>query len=181
MPSTEAQRTLVKSPPELWAEFSDPASLARHLGEFGEIRIVRVEPEKSVEWEAPEATGAIQLEALRLGHPGHAHRRPGGPRAGSGAGGCPRARARTASDPEPAPKQEASSAPDPLAEEGPEPRPATRRSRLFARLFRRRRAPAPELEQPSAVEVEPAQPEPEPEAQEPPPTSRPNSPRSWRG
>ncbi len=62
MPSTEAQRTLVKSPPELWAEFSDPSSLARHLGELGEIRIVHVEPEQSVEWEAPDATGAVQLK-----------------------------------------------------------------------------------------------------------------------
>src|SRR5664280_1010248 len=41
MISSEVQRTLVKSPPELWAEISDPASLARHLGEFGEIRITR--------------------------------------------------------------------------------------------------------------------------------------------
>ena len=41
MISSEVQRTLVKSPPELWAELSDPAALARHLGELGEIRIVR--------------------------------------------------------------------------------------------------------------------------------------------
>jgi hypothetical protein len=44
MSSTEVQRTLVKSPPELWAELGDPASLARHLGELGEIRVTRVEP-----------------------------------------------------------------------------------------------------------------------------------------
>ena len=31
----EAKRTLVKSPPELWAEVSDVAALARHLGELG--------------------------------------------------------------------------------------------------------------------------------------------------
>ena len=42
MISTEVQRTLVKSPPELWAELSDPAALARHLGDLGEIRITRV-------------------------------------------------------------------------------------------------------------------------------------------
>jgi hypothetical protein len=62
MPSTEAQRTLVKSPPELWAELSDPASLARHLGEFGEIRIARIEAETSVDWEADAVTGTVQLK-----------------------------------------------------------------------------------------------------------------------
>ena len=41
MISSEVQRTLVKSPPELWAEVSDPASLSRHLGELGEVRITR--------------------------------------------------------------------------------------------------------------------------------------------
>jgi hypothetical protein len=52
MISSEVQRTLVKSAPELWAEVSDPAALARHLGELGDIRITRVEPEQKVEWEA---------------------------------------------------------------------------------------------------------------------------------
>jgi hypothetical protein len=62
MPTIEAQRTLVKSPPELWAELSDPTSLARHLGEFGEIRIARVEAETSVEWEAESASGSVELK-----------------------------------------------------------------------------------------------------------------------
>jgi hypothetical protein len=62
MPTIEAQRTLVKSPPELWAELSDPTSLARHLGEFGEIRIARVEAETSVEWEAESASGRVELK-----------------------------------------------------------------------------------------------------------------------
>ena len=35
MPDATVKRTLVKSPPELWAEISDVESLARHLGEFG--------------------------------------------------------------------------------------------------------------------------------------------------
>ncbi len=65
MVSSEVQRTLVKSPPELWAELSDPAALARHLGEFGEIRITRAEPEKTVEWETAtggaQATGKVTL------------------------------------------------------------------------------------------------------------------------
>jgi hypothetical protein len=59
---SEAQRTLVKSPPELWAEISDPESLARHLGEFGEIRITRVQPEQKIEWEAAEASGSVIIK-----------------------------------------------------------------------------------------------------------------------
>ena len=58
----EAKRTLVKSPPELWAEVSDVAALARHLGEFGEIRITRTEPEAVVEWEGDRASGSVRLE-----------------------------------------------------------------------------------------------------------------------
>jgi hypothetical protein len=62
MISSEVQRTLVKSPPELWAELSDPATLARHLGDLGEIRITRTEPEKTVEWEATDTTGKVLLK-----------------------------------------------------------------------------------------------------------------------
>jgi hypothetical protein len=62
MISSEVQRTLVKSPPELWTELSDPASLRRHLGEFGEIRITGVEPEKTVEWEAENASGTVLIK-----------------------------------------------------------------------------------------------------------------------
>src|SRR5580704_13617088 len=62
MISSEVQRTLVKSPPELWAELSDPAALARHLGELGEIRIVKTKPEQSVEWEAEDAKGKVELQ-----------------------------------------------------------------------------------------------------------------------
>jgi hypothetical protein len=62
MISSEVQRTLVKSPPELWAEISDPESLARHLGEFGEIRITRLQPEQKVEWEAGDANGTVVIK-----------------------------------------------------------------------------------------------------------------------
>ncbi len=58
----EASRTLVKSPPELWAECSDAASLARHLDGFGEIRITRLEPETAVAWEGERASGTVRLE-----------------------------------------------------------------------------------------------------------------------
>ena len=63
----EASRTLVKSPPELWAECSDAGSLARHLGEFGEIQITRLEPESSVAWEGENASGTVRIEASGWG------------------------------------------------------------------------------------------------------------------
>ena len=61
MVRSEAQRTLIKSPLELWEELSDPASLARHLGEFGEIRITRVDQQRTLEWEADSLSGTIEL------------------------------------------------------------------------------------------------------------------------
>ena len=62
MQDPRAQRTLVKSPPELWAEVSDVDALARHLGEFGEIRITRLDPETTVAWEGDRACGTVALE-----------------------------------------------------------------------------------------------------------------------
>lgn len=62
MTDHQASRTLVKSAPELWAECSDAASLARHLGRFGEIRITRLEPETAVAWEGEHASGTVKLE-----------------------------------------------------------------------------------------------------------------------
>src|SRR6476619_5793089 len=67
MSGHSAQRTLVKSPPELWAELSDAALLAKHLGEFGEIRITRLEPETVVAWEGDRANGTVSLEPTGWG------------------------------------------------------------------------------------------------------------------
>ena len=91
MPALEAKRTLVKSPPEIWAEVSDAGALARHLGEFGEIRITRTQPESLVEWEGEKASGCVRLEPSGWGtkvtltadtpdpdrDPGSAHGDPG--------------------------------------------------------------------------------------------------------
>lgn len=63
----EAARTLVKSPPELWAEVSDPDALARHLGGVGEIRITRLEPEATVAWEGDRVRGTVDLEPAGWG------------------------------------------------------------------------------------------------------------------
>jgi hypothetical protein len=62
MSDLTASRTLVKSPPELWNEVSEVEALARHLGELGEIKITRVEPEHTVAWEGERATGTVSLE-----------------------------------------------------------------------------------------------------------------------
>jgi hypothetical protein len=67
MTELKASRTLVKSPPELWAECSDAASLARHLGQFGEIRITRLDPETAVAWEGERARGTVRIEPAGWG------------------------------------------------------------------------------------------------------------------
>jgi hypothetical protein len=62
MTDVAAQRTIVKSPPELWSEFSDPATLGRLLEPlFGQIRITRRAPEHALAWEGDNATGTIEL------------------------------------------------------------------------------------------------------------------------
>jgi len=139
MPTIEAQRTLVKSPPELWAELSDPTSLARHLGEFGEIRIARVEAETSVEWEAESASGRVELKPSGWGTK------------------VTLTVAREAPEPvgaEPEPEPEPVAA---VPEPEPEPIPEPPRRRFFAKLFRRRKTPPiPELDPaPEAEEPEP--------------------------
>jgi hypothetical protein len=63
MEEHQASRTLLKSPPELWAECSDAQSLRRHLGEFvGEIRITTLEPETTVAWEGDALSGTVVLQ-----------------------------------------------------------------------------------------------------------------------
>jgi hypothetical protein len=57
-----AQRTLVKSPPELWSELSEIERLAGHLGAFGEITITKLEPEHTVAWEGERASGTVSIE-----------------------------------------------------------------------------------------------------------------------
>lgn len=122
-------RTLVKSAPELWAEVSDPAALARHLGEFGEIRITRVERECSVAWEGEAASGTVELEP-----------------AGWGTRVKVTARTGTADAPAPTP-------PPPLAPEPATPPPDPPRRGFWARLLRR---PAPPPEPAPAPSTPPA-------------------------
>jgi hypothetical protein len=140
MISSEVQRTLVKSPPELWAELSDSASLARHLGELGEIRITHVEPEKTVEWEAADTTGKVSLKPSGWGTKVT----------------LTAARELSASEPPPEPEPsmevEPEPEPEPMVAEEPEPEP---HPGFFARLFRRRKEVIqPEPEQQAIIEVD---------------------------
>jgi hypothetical protein len=160
MSSLQASRTLVKSPPELWAELSDLGSLARHLGEFGEIRITKTDPESRVEWEADRASGTVRLEpsgwgtrvVLTVDTP------------------------EPAAVPEPEPEPEEPVAviePEPEPEPEPQPEPVAAieepKRGFWARLFGRKQpapvAPEPEpepvLEEPEPV-LEAPEPEPEP-------------------
>jgi hypothetical protein len=144
MTEHEASRTLVKSPPELWAELSDEPSLAGHLAEpFGEIRITRLEPETAVAWEGERASGTVRIEP-------------------SGWGTRVTLTARAAQDespapegqpvpPDPEPEPPPAPDPEPLPPAAAEPRPAPTlqapprglRGRLLGWLRTKPAAPAP--------------------------------------
>ena len=133
MPPLQASRRLVKSPPELWAEVSDAASLARHLGEVGEITITRLEPETTVAWEGEHASGTVELAP-----------------AGWGTSVTLTAEPVAGAEPEPAPPTELTAAPEPTPEPPADPEAtgieettpiaAQPRRGWFARLFRRHTA-----------------------------------------
>jgi hypothetical protein len=170
MDEPRAQRTLVKSPPELWAEVSDAGALTGHLGAFGEIRITRLEPESTVAWEGDRARGTVRLEPAGWGTKVTLTAQLDAAR------GAQVAAAAEPEPPTPAPEPEPAAAPDPPAAAAPAPRRG-----LLARLFGRRRArppapvrpPAPESSasapEPAAPAPEAATPAPEPAETEPAP------------
>ncbi len=177
-----ASRTLVKSPPELWAECSDAASLARHLDRFGEIRITRLDPETAVAWEGEHACGTVRIEpagwgtkviltATALTRPVEqpvgadsamrdrvaAERPVEDPVAADGPGGDPVAAHRPVEEP-PAARGPAQEPPAPDAPVvPPTPLASPPRARRFARLLAFLRTPGRE---PESVPVNPAQPAP---------------------
>jgi hypothetical protein len=148
----EVKRTLVKSPPELWAELSDPASLARHLGEFGEVRTVRTEPETTVEWEATDVRGTVEIKSSGWGTRVTLSlvREPPEREPAAQLEQLPAEPETAEPEPEPAEQPAFELKPEPeAAEPTPEPEPEAEtpesagepepRPGLFARLFRRRR------------------------------------------
>ena len=64
MPSVELERTMVKSPPELWEELSSEQGLSRWLGD---VRVSSAEPPNRLEWDSDVARGVIELEASGWG------------------------------------------------------------------------------------------------------------------
>jgi hypothetical protein len=144
MPDLRVHRTLVKSPPELWSELSEVESLARHLGEFGEISISRLEPEHTVAWEGEHARGTVELEASGWGTKVTL------------SAAVPEAEA--ASEPELEPE----STPEPEAPEPEAEEPvASRGSWLTRWLFRRRTPPVgPVTAEPGTLEFAPVSEEP---------------------
>ena len=165
----------MKSPPELWAELSELGSLARHLGEFGEIRITKVDPESRVEWEADRASGTVRLEpsgwgtrvVLTVDTPELAEVEDAEP--------VPEAvmpePEPEPGEPEPEPEPEPEAVVPELEPPPPAPEPKPVKRGWFARLFRRR-TPVPLPPQPypepyaAAPEPEPEpEPEPDPEPQ----------------
>ena len=168
MPQVQAQRRLVKSPPELWTELSDAAALARHLGEFGEIRITRLEPESKVVWEGDRATGSVELTTAGWGTQVTLTVETPEPEP-------------VAVEPEPEPEPAPEPEPEPAQERAPSPiatlpaTPAARRG-FFARFFGRPDHVESVIEAARvSVEAEPAlpaEPDPEPVAVEPEPEQR---------
>jgi hypothetical protein len=162
MTELQASRTLVKSPPELWAECSDAAALARHLGGFGEIRITRLDPETAVAWEGERARGTVRIEPAGWGTKVILTAEqldedlppPGEP-------------VEASTDPEPV---EASTDPEPAVQRDPPPPPRRR----FARLRAFFRGPEPAEPSPEPVEPPPeliAPAEPSPASEEPSPAT----------
>ncbi|HTR73407.1 MAG TPA: hypothetical protein VMG80_07405 [Solirubrobacteraceae bacterium] len=119
--STEVRRTLVKSPPELWSELSDPLSLAKHLGELGEIRIVRTDPEKVVDWEATTVDGAVATGTVQIEPSGWGTKVTLSVTRTTPASADPEPGPEMAVEPEPEPITEPEPEPEPVAEPEPEP------------------------------------------------------------
>jgi hypothetical protein len=173
MAELQASRTLVKSGPELWAECSDAGSLAKHLGEFGEITITKLEPENTVAWEGDAVSGTVRLEPAGWGTRVTLTAFVESPEGDDPSEAQETALAPVAVDP-PAPELPAPEplAPEPLTPEPLAPEPTVRPS-FLRRLFGTRRRSSPPEE---AVPAEPsaaadsappvAPPQPAPEAPE---------------
>jgi hypothetical protein len=80
MPSVELERTMVKSPPELWEELSSEQGLSRWLGD---VRVSSAEPPNRLEWDSDIARGVIELEASGWGTTVRAQAEPSGAGQGS--------------------------------------------------------------------------------------------------
>lgn len=64
MAPIELERTLVKSPPELWAEIGSEEVLRRWLGD---VSVEAADAPGRLEWARPDSTGVIELESSGWG------------------------------------------------------------------------------------------------------------------
>jgi hypothetical protein len=64
VPTIELERTLVKSPPELWDEIASQEALAQWLPD---VRVSALDPPSRIEWNADGVHGVIELEASGWG------------------------------------------------------------------------------------------------------------------
>jgi len=147
MSAHSAERRLVKSSPELWAEVSDQESLGRRLHAFGEIRITGTDPESSVAWEGDASSGTVAIESAGWGTKVTLTVEVEDPPAA------------VIAPPEPARIAEVAAEPE---AQQPEPAPRPAKQGFFARLFDFG-PPIPDPPRPGATIDEPeAAPEPEP-------------------
>jgi hypothetical protein len=169
MKQSTAQRRLVKSPPELWAEISSEEHLGRHLAEFGEIRITRADAETTVAWEGDRASGTVKLAPAGWGTKVVLTATPVAEEAAAASVAA-----------EPAPEAELEPGPEPDSEPiaaapapPPDARPAPVRVRrgLLARLLRRWLPPRPaaEIPAPGPPIPDPSPPPPGPDPSPPDP------------
>jgi hypothetical protein len=71
----ELQRTLVKSPPEVWEEIASEPGLGRWLDD---VEVRRTDAPNRIEWATRGATGMIELEPSGWGTKVRAQARTGG-------------------------------------------------------------------------------------------------------
>jgi hypothetical protein len=193
MPDFTAERRLVKSPPELWAELSELERLARHLGAFGEIRITKLEPESTVAWEGEHASGTVSIEPSGWGTKvtlkavlpeppaPEPEPEPEQPTVESAALEPPPPEPAVPSTPEGEALESLFRAADKPSEPDPRPVPDTPRRGFFSRWmssrWTRRGVVLPTAEtDPLPAEPEPLPPEPEPQPVEPEPEPQPVEP-----
>jgi hypothetical protein len=188
MEQSMAQRRLVKSPPELWAEVSSEPILRRHLAEFGEIRITHVDPETTVAWEGDRASGTVELAPAGWGTKVVLTATPVSRAPAVQPAAAEPEPEPVAVAPEPEPAVEFDPAPEPArdptavvptpAAGPPRAAPAGRvRRGMFARLFRRRApAPAAEIPAPGPPVHDPSPPAPAPDPTPPGPGPDPTPP-----
>jgi hypothetical protein len=176
----EATRTLVKSPPEVWAQCSDADALERHLsGSFGEIRITRLEPETAVAWEGAQVRGTVRIEpsawGTRVTLTAQVKEDLPAP-LGRPAASAPEGPPEPAPEPDPETPPDSLMAPETPRDPAPAPNGRSNSQRLWARLRMRFRAVPrpPEPAGPPPVTTSVAPPPPVPEAASPPPSPAPS-------